>query len=196
MFYLKQLAAVHLPTPAHLSTTPSLFKYKSCITENATVLNLKLSPSSLLCPWIGLSKCWSYVLCCKHISRHHCASRAIKRHWPSQVVLVNTVCVSLLALNVALVRDIWLTPRLYSSTKQRVKVTFVCSQIRTISGNDKVQQPPKSQESLPLISVTLSLVYGQSVVEPCCLKWQHGGRWYSFRLANGPNRNSGEAVST
>lgn len=62
MFYLKQLAAVHLPTPAHLSTTLSLFKYKTCITENAATLDLKLSLSSQLCPWISLSKCWSYAL--------------------------------------------------------------------------------------------------------------------------------------
>lgn len=60
VFYLKQLAAVHLPTPAHLSTTLSPFKYRTCSTENATILNLELSLSSQLCPWIGLK---ALVLC-------------------------------------------------------------------------------------------------------------------------------------
>jgi len=65
MFYLKQLAAVHLPTPAHLSTALSLFKHRTCVTENNTILNLKLSLFSQLCSWIGLIKRWSYILYCK-----------------------------------------------------------------------------------------------------------------------------------
>lgn len=53
-FYLKQLPAVPLLTPAHPSTTPSLFKHKTCTTENTTTRNLKLSLSLQLCPWVGV----------------------------------------------------------------------------------------------------------------------------------------------
>lgn len=57
-FYLRQLPAVPLLTPAHLSSTPSLFKHKTCTTQNTTIWNLKLSLSLQLYPWVGVSQCW------------------------------------------------------------------------------------------------------------------------------------------
>lgn len=165
-FYLKQLLAVPLLTPAYLSTTPSLFKHKTRTTENTTIWNLKLSLSLQLCPWVGVSQCWPSGLCCGVLPggaswwQHSC-----QRHWPHQVLLVASV--SLSALSLALLNNIQLSPRLCSSPGQELRDTgSICPQLFMPSLPRTASRSHQPQESLPLTPGTLWLVCSHSLLGP------------------------------
>lgn len=103
--------------------------------KQTTIWNLKLSLSLQLYPRVGVSQ-WSTpggTLWWQH---------SCQRHWPCQVLLVTSVCLS--ALSVALVNNIQLSPHLCSSPGQEMRDTgSICPRLsvpslpRTVSRGDQ-----------------------------------------------------------
>lgn len=154
-FYLKQLPAVPLLTPAHLSTTPSLFKHKTCTAEKYSH-----SKPKIICAFSAVSVGWSWGALSAGAPwwQHSC-----QRHWPPQVLLVTRV--SLSALSVALVNNIQLSPRLCASPEQELRDTGSICPLLSLPALRRTES--RGRQSPRKVCPRLQGLFAWSVVAPC-----------------------------